>query len=135
MPQLTTIVLKDGAATPVSHTFSPTGINASGVAQLDERVSGVPIGYPQITWSQRAPSSGSATYKLTGKLTQPKVVTVTDSTGAVSTVVDHSNLGTIELVVSSKSTKQERTDLRVLVSNLLLDPSIIACVDNLEQLY
>jgi len=81
MPANAAIAIQDGASTPVTHTFSPTKIDANGIATFEERVSGVPIGYPTITWSVRAPTKGSSTYKVTGKLTQPKVVDVTDSSG------------------------------------------------------
>lgn len=135
MPQNTAIAIKDGAATPVTHTYSPTSILA-GLAQWNERVSGGSlIGQPTITWSVRAPTKQSPTYKMTGKLSVPKVVTVTDTTGKTVTSVDYTNLISFDIVVSDRSSEQERKDLRVLASNLLLDPTIVAAVDKVEGVW
>lgn len=135
MPQNTTIVINDGASTPLAHTFYPSKIDANNIATFNERVSGVPVGYPTVTWSLRAPTVQSPAYKLVGKLTQPKVITTTDTTGKTVTSVDYTNIGTIDLVVSSRCTKQERKDLRVLLSNLLLNASIVSSVDDLESFW
>ncbi len=135
MPQNTAITIKDGKATPKDHTFSPTKIDANNIASFQERVSGVPVGYPTITWSVRAPTNNSPAYKVSGKITQPKVIVTTDATGKTVSSVDYSNLGTVELIVSERSTKEERTDLRVLVSNLLQNAAIISSVDDLESFW
>jgi hypothetical protein len=135
MPSNTSITIKDGASTPVDHVFSPTRIDANNIATFQERVSGVPIGYPTITWSLRAPTKGSSTYKVTGKLTQPKVIDVTDTSGKTVKTVDYVNLATVDFVFSEKSTKQERKDLRVLMSNLLINATMAASADDLESFW
>lgn len=134
MPQNSAIAIKDGALTPVTHTYYPTGIDGI-IASFIERSGAVPIGQASVSWSLRAPNKQSATYKLVGKLVCPEVVTVTDVSGKTATVVDYTNLATVELVLSNKSTKQQRTDLRTLVSNLLLAPTIVASVDDLESFW
>ncbi len=135
MPQNTTIAIKDGAATPVTHNFLPSKIDANGVATFQERISGTPIGYPTITWSVRAPTSGSPTYKVVGKLVVPKVISTTDSSGKAVVSVDYENLGTVNFALSNKSSKQERTDMRVLMSNLLVNTVIQSTVDDLESFW
>lgn len=135
MPSNTSITIKDGASTPVDHVFSPTRIDANNIATFQERVSGVPIGYPTITWSLRAPTKGSSTYKVTGKLTQPKVIDVTDTSGKTVKTVDYANLATVDFVFSEKSTKQERKDLRTLMSNLLVNAVMAASADDLESFW
>jgi phosphoribosylformylglycinamidine (FGAM) synthase PurS component len=135
MPSNTSITIKDGASTPVDHVFSPTRIDANNIATFQERVSGVPIGYPTITWSLRAPTKGSSTYKVTGKLTQPKVIDVTDTSGKTVKTVDYVNLATVDFVFSEKSTKQERKDLRTLMSNLLINAVMAASADDLESFW
>lgn len=135
MPALAPIVLKDGASTPVDHTFTPSKIDASGVASLQERVSGIPVGYPTLTASVRGPTPQSSNYKVVLKLTEPKVVTTTDSSGKAVTSVDYTNIGTIELVISNRSLKQERKDLRILLSNALKDPAFVSIIDDLENFY
>lgn len=135
MPQNTSLTIKDGASTPADHVFYPTRIDANNVATFQERVSGVPVGYPTITWSLRAANSSTETFKLVGKLTQPKAITSTDLSGKTVTSVDYTNIGTVELVISQKATKQERKDLRVLLSNLLMNTSIVSSVDDLESFW
>lgn len=132
MPQNTSITVNDGATTPVAHVYMPTRIDSNNVATFQERTSGVPIGYPTLTWSLRAATASSPTYKLIGKITQPKVVTTTDTSGKSVVSVDYVNLGSIELVTSQKATAQERKDLRVLMSNLLMNANIVVSADNLE---
>lgn len=135
MPALAPVTIKDGAATPVDHIFTPSKIDANGIAALQERVSGIPVGYPTLTASVRNPTPQSNNYKVTLKLTEPKVVTTTDSTGKAVTSVDYTNLCTVEMVISNRSTKQERKDLRMLVSNMLTNAAIISVVDDLENFY
>lgn len=135
MPQNQPIVIKDGETTPVNHTFAPSKIDANNVATFQERVSGVPVGYPTLTWSLRAPTAQSKTYKLVGKITQPKVIVTTDTSGKAVTSVDYTNIGTLELVFSEKSTKQERTNLRALLSNSLTVAALVTAVDDLESFW
>jgi hypothetical protein len=135
MPANTQIVINDGASTPVAHTYLPTKIDSNNVATFQERISGVPVGYPTLTWSQRAPSGNAATYKVVGKISQPKVITTTDQSGKTVTSVDYTNIGTIELVVSARSTLQERKDLRILLANSLLNATLASSADNLESFW
>lgn len=135
MPQNGPITVKDGAATPTDHVFAPTAINSDNIAIFKERVGASAVGYPTITWSVRTPGKGSTNYKVTGKLTVPKVVTSTGSDGKTVTSIDYTNLANIEFVVSEKSSKQERKDLRVLASNLLVNSAIVATVDDLESFW
>jgi hypothetical protein len=136
MPANSQIILKDGAATPVDHTYLPTKIDANNVATFQERNSGVPVGYPTLTWSLRAPTTGGApTYKLIGKLTQPKVITTVDQSGKSVTSVDYTNIATVEIVVSNRSTLQERKDIRTLCANMLLNATLASSADNLESFW
>jgi hypothetical protein len=135
MPSNAALTIKDGAATPADHTFMPTRIDANNIASFQERTSGVPVGYPTITWQLRAPNAGGQTYKLSGKLTVPKVINTTDSSGKAVTSVDYTNLATVEMVVSQRSTLQERKDLRVMLSNLLVNAAIATSSDSLESFW
>lgn len=136
MPQNTSLIIKDGQATPLDHTFLPSRIDSNNIATFTERAaSGIPVGQPTITWQVRPSATSSATNKISGKLTVPKVVTTTDTSGKTVTSVDYINLATIELVTSTRSTKQERKDLRVLLSNLLLNTAIASTSDDLESFW
>lgn len=132
MPSNAPITINDGASTPVAHIYSPKQI-AGNLAGFQEILSGVPIGYPTLTVSNREPVKGSAgVYRVTMKLVVPKVITTTDVTGKTVTSVDYSNSAEITMLLSERSTTQERKNLRVLTSNLLVNASPAAVVDNLE---
>lgn len=131
MPSNAPIAIADGASTPVTHTFSPRGIDGR-VASFQEVISGVPIGYPKITVSSREPVNGGSVYKVTYKLQVPKVITTTDASGKTVTSVNYTNSGEITLLVAQASEKQERKNLRVLLANLLLSASTASVVDDLE---
>ncbi len=135
MPANTTIAIKDGAATPITHNFNPSSIDANGVALYKERVSGIPIGQPQLSLSVRAPAGNSVTYKVVGKLTMPKVVQTTDTTGKAVTSVDYSVLGTFEIVVPQKADKIDRTNIRALLSNALQHATVVSMIDDLEGVW
>lgn len=134
MPQNTTIAIQDGAATPVTHTFNPSSIDAN-VGTWKERVNGVPIGQPVLTLSLRAPAGNSVTYKVQGRLTVPKVVTTTDTSGKTVTSVDYAPLASFEFVLPEKADKLDRTNIRVLVSNLLKNATVVSMIDDLEGVW
>jgi len=69
MPQLTSLVLKDGAATPANHTFAPRDIT-NGVATLIEST-GVPIGDKKVSIALTRTQNGRQ--KVTMKLAVPTV--------------------------------------------------------------
>lgn len=134
MPQNTSITILDGAATPVSQVFSPSAISAA-LAEWKNRAQSSLIGQPTITSGLRVPNRNAPTYKTTIKLTLPKVITTTDTTGKTVTSVDYTNVVSIDLVCSERSTEQERKDLRVQASNLLKDAIIVAMVDKAEGVW
>lgn len=73
MPQLTNIVLKDGASTPVSHTYNPNGISGTVATLVERAASGVPLGLPTLTLSSTTTSQGRS--KVKAVLSRPIVQT------------------------------------------------------------
>jgi hypothetical protein len=55
MPAVAAITLNDGQATPVAHTFSPSGPDKNGVHYFYDRSGGFPIGFPSISISLKEP--------------------------------------------------------------------------------
>lgn len=137
MPANAQFTINDGATTPVAHVFSPTSIDAQGVALWNERNGTVLIGQNQVTYSVRAQGANGAgpTSKITIKLKKPKVVIATGSNGVQNTLVDYTDLATVEFVVSNKGTQQERKDLRVLVANLLQHATFVAAIESPEAFW
>lgn len=128
MPALATITINDGATTPVAHAYTPVTTDGL-IASMKERV-GVPVGYPSLGVSVRPPVKGGEVYKERFTLALPVTAVVNGVT-----VVDYTNTGTIELLLSERSTTQNRKDLRVLLANLLAHATIVSVVENLEPIY
>lgn len=127
MPQAANIVINDGASTPVAHTFVP-----SKVSDLTTSFFGpgtTLAGREKITIVRRE-ATATVAGKVSIKLETP-VERVVDG----ATVVDYVDAGFLEFVVNPKSVKQHRKDLRVLASNLLLNASVAACIDDGDGLF
>lgn len=136
MPGNAPIVIKDGMPTPVDRTFSPIGIDSNNVASFKERKGDTAFGWPTLTIGYRGPVKGGVgTHKVAIKLVVPTVVTTTDSTGNPVVSVTHTSMGSIDIVVSEKSTAQDRKNLRVLLANALLATSPSAVIDGLESFW
>lgn len=65
----------DGAATPVTRTFTRVNIDGS-VVRYEDRSSVTSLGWPAVTVTVRPPVSGSAkrAYKVTQRMTYPIIV-------------------------------------------------------------
>lgn len=128
MPALANIVINDGAATPVAHTFTP--VTTDGwLAQLAERT-GSPLAFPRLSVSVRAPVNGNGIYRLKLNLQVPTVVTV-DGVQKV----DYTQYVTTEYVLSERATEQQRKDLRVMNVNLNGHATITTVIEKLEPIF
>lgn len=128
MPQLNTITINDGAATPVAHSFAPVTTDGF-LARLKERVGAIAAAFAELSIAVREPLKGQTdkVYRITEKLRVPVAVTVSGVTS-----IDHTNSVSIEFLISEKATAQERKDIRVLAYNLLGHAATIAAVESLE---
>lgn len=124
------IVIADGAATPLSHTFVPLGKpNGNEYDFYVERVSGKPEFQSEIRVKTQQPSRQGQPYKVFITMIQPKTVTV----NSVETLDRQSRID-LTVTVSGRSVTQDRKDLRVLLTNLLSNAQIIGVIDNLETI-
>lgn len=114
MPQLQNLVIKDRAATPVSHTFTPRDI-LSGVGAVVES-SGVPIGENRITLSLSKTSAGRFKPVLKGSF--PIVQTQTIN-GVSTPVVVRTAYFELTLSFDGSSTRDERNNVVGLLQNSL----------------
>lgn len=128
MPQAANIVINDGKATPVAHTFVPSKI--SDLVATFNGPGTTLAGREHIVVTRREATSTIAG-KVNIKLTLPTEVANADGTMSVS----HQELVSIDLVLAPKSVSGERKDARVLASNLLTNASIAAVIDNMDGLF
>lgn len=139
MPAATTIVINDGAATPVSHTFTPIGKDEKGVLWF-EQTTPVPatlVEAKRIGYRQSRSMTGSGTSKAVLMLAIPKGETVgNSSTGIIPPpTLAYKTVARVEIDLVDRSALQERKDLRVLLANLLLNASVVAAVDAMQPIY
>lgn len=132
------IILADGATTPVNHTFSPVAIDSTGVAKLADRVSGIAVGFPQLTLSIRQPTKASRNYKITGKIVVPTLEVTAPSTAtgiqpAPTKAYDH--FGEFSFVCPERGTAAERANVLAYMKNLLLNAVVTTAVGNFEAIY
>lgn len=133
MPNLQNLVLKDRAATPVNHTFTPRGISADGTASVAEST-GVPIGNSTYSISIRTTPDGR--YKVTAKLAVPVVQTQTIN-GVSTPVVVRVARATLTMDYDKSSSTQERKDIVGMLADSL-DPAktlVNSVIVDLEGVY
>ncbi|UJQ85345.1 MAG: putative coat protein [Fenycovirus faecenecus] len=115
MPQLQNLVLTDRATTPVSHTFTPQGINAqTGVATVTES-NGILVGENRVTISTRRVNGKVKTRMV---FTAPIVQTETVS-GVSRPVVVREGIVEVNATFSLESSEQERNNLIGMVMSAL----------------
>lgn len=105
MPQLQNLVLKDRAATPVDHTFTPRNIS-DGVGEVVE-TTGVPVGESRFTISMRRTTDR---YKSKLRLAVPVVVNQTIN-GVTTPIVARTAYVDVSFDFSAGSTEAERNNL------------------------
>lgn len=135
MPSINTVTIGDGAATPVAHVFKPLSVDGTLAKWREITTNGIPVGNNTLSYSVKAPASGTGPYTLQFKLTKPKVQTLTDSAGKQTTTVIRTDLWDATFKVGSDSTLQERKDIRVMASNALQSVLLGQAFDDLETMF
>jgi hypothetical protein len=129
MPQLAAIAVADGAASPVTHTFSPTTSNGQK-ALLHNRAASLPRGYESLNVEVTQPGSATAAYRVIGSFLLPTVASVE----GLDTVVRQNKVD-FTFNFSQDSTEQDRKNARVMLANLLANALITTVIEKLEPLY
>lgn len=145
MPTFSPVILNDGQATPVAHTFNPLTLDNSGSSSVatfvDPSSASVDIGFNEIQLAYKAPSgarvagataSASRVYKLTASIRMPILESTSAATGTgipPAPTVAYVLMGKIEFFLPARSTKEQRKDLRVMMANLLTSSSIYGVTD------
>ena len=143
MPQISTIVINDGAATPVAHTFTPIGKDADGVFWWEQtnpapanKLGAKRIGYKQtreLASKNQLTSSSRAAYSLW----LPTLETLANNSAGIlpPPSVAYKEVARFEFMLAERSVQQERKDTRVLAMNFLAHAMAVANIDSLEPSY
>lgn len=100
MAAIANVVLMDGAATPVAHTFTPIGVK-NGIAQWKDKVTGIAAAFPRLTFMMREPTKALPAHKVSAKLVVPTIDTLTN-------LAIYERLLSIEVVMPEQCTDLER---------------------------
>lgn len=109
------------ATVGVDTTMSPDGFIQPGVARWVDRTGGIPVAYPALTMSVRPPTKASNIYKVTVKVLQPTLETVTGSTPTGFTPAPtkaYDCTAVLEFMMPARSTLAERQALFSRVASL-----------------
>lgn len=114
MPQATTITIDDREDTPVSHVFTPAGVNKDGVWRFINKSVEETIGRESITTRV----TRGVRNRVRHVITVPVMATETIN-GVDSPVVIRTGYVNIEFVTEPTASQQERENLAGLAANLL----------------
>lgn len=138
MAQIANIVINDGKASPLAHTFSPSNIVGGTLAILHERLaSGLAIGYPHISVSVKTAEGFDGVNRVSVALRVPQMEVLSgNSNGYVQAPkVAYSDTVKVEFLLPGRSTAANRKDLRVMLTNLLANAIVVDSIENLAPPY
>lgn len=138
MASIASMTLADGQTTPVNHTFSPVGIDQVGVAKWEDRVSGIALGFPVVSFSLRAPTKGSRNYKMTAKVVTPVLEVTSPSTATgiqPAPTLAYDIIANVDMVLPERSTLAQRKDLLAYLKNFMANAAFINAVESFERVY
>lgn len=120
MSAQTNLVLNDGQSTPVAKTFSQRGADMN-LAVWKDITSGISIGFPAITISNKERPGSNGTYRVEARVILPVLETISGDAGGYLAVpkVAFTMFGKVELVSPNRATVQNRKDLRAYIANLM----------------
>jgi hypothetical protein len=131
--QLINNVLTSDAAVATNKTYAPEGWKQGNVASWVDRSGGIPLGYPRVTYSLRAPTKESRVYKASTKLYLPVLETVDPATGIFGPKLAYEIQTHIDCLIPERATAAERALHLSLVKGLwfhVIAASDSAPIDN-----
>lgn len=141
MAAIANIVINDGLATPVPHTFAPAKTSAD-TALLEDRSAGIYIGFNKLTMSLNRPTGASRdasrNLKLSIKIETPKLETVSNNTvSGIAPAPTISYRPTVELMVTfpERCSLQDRKDLQAYIKNVLSNAFVTDAFEKYELPY
>lgn len=139
MPAIAAIAIVDGQGTPVTHTYNPVQSVDPATYQRNGDASVPVVGTEQVTLSLR-PGNNTSDAVNRARISLRIPVLETPSGGTPSGYVAPPRVAyylqaNVDVFLPNRSTPAQRKDLRVLLSNLLLNAQVLAVIDSLEKPY
>lgn len=140
MSAASNIVINDGLATPVAHTFAPARMVAD-MSAFEDRATGVYIGYGKLAFELKRPSGPSSSanrnLRLVLRVETPKLEVVGNSSTGITPppTVSYRPQVSIEFTFPERCSLQDRKDLLAYVKNLTANASVVDAVEKYELPY
>nr|UUW21338.1 MAG: hypothetical protein [Sanya fiers-like virus 28] len=139
------IVINDGQATPVAHTFSPRGpASPDGYHIYEDRVGGIAIGFPLLMFRVKSPSTGAQVsqsnrvYRVAMSIALPTMEVTSPQTGTgiqPAPTVSYVNRASVEYILAERGTLANRKDLNAYVKNFLSNAVWTTAVETFEGVW
>lgn len=131
------ILINDGQATPVQHTFAAVGVDRSK-ASYEDRVTGVRVGYPSIMLALRDPVRTSVTPVsiATIEVRRPTLAVTAPASGTgiqPAPTKAYEQMFRGQFFLPERGTPGERDDILAYTKNLLANAVVTALVRDLER--
>lgn len=137
MSAIANIVINDGKATPVAHTYNPWKTDP---ASYRESISGVAqIGQGRITVTGKTATAPNGMNRVNVKLELPVLETAAANGSFNGYIagpgVAYTVTASVDFILPNRSSEAERKDLRVLLTNLLANANLVDSIDKLQLPY
>lgn len=128
MGQRANIILADGQATPVDHTFAPTQDAKNGNSIFLDRSGGIAAGYPTMVINLREPDpaftvrkDASRLFKSDVRIIVPTLETISNNSAGYTPAPSaaYACMGRLQMFMPERSTTQERKNLQAYMRNWL----------------
>lgn len=139
MAAIVPIVINDGLATPVAHTFSPYKVGETAglfSAEYEDRIGGIYVGMPRLHLTMKRPTSDRRTVRVGVKVMAPILEVLSNSTVSgimPAPTVAYTPLFEGTFVIPERSTIAARRDILAYVTNMLANPTVVSAVRDLEM--
>lgn len=134
MSAVANIVIKDGQATPVDHTFSPSR-QSGDLFVWNDRSAGVAAGFNTISVLTRFGASSNAGQRVTVKVIAPTLAVTAPSSGTgvqPNPTAAYQCLATVEFLLPNASDLAARKNIYAYVKNLVATAFVQGMVENLD---
>lgn len=134
MATFANIVINDGAATPVAHTFAVKS-NDNRISKFEDRVGGVPIGYSKLTVAIADINKNNRRVSLSIEVPILEAVSGANPSGFTPAAqVAYYDKVDVSFVTNNRSTTQNRKDVLAFVKNALALALVTSIVVDGEEI-
>lgn len=137
MSQIATITINDGQSTPVAHAFNPI-VSVPPTYRRNGVANQAAVAQERLLLQTILAKARDGVNKVQIELVVPVSEVPAGGTGSGYTAppaIAHEQRVKVEFYFHNRSVTEGRKDLRVMLSNLLLNSQVVAAIDNLEQPY